>query len=423
MTQWETPLAERMRPSSLDQYIGHLDVMGPSGSLRVLLDKGVVPSCILYGPPGVGKTALVRLMASVTDRELFEINAVSAKVSQLRDLIEKAVRFKALSGRSAVAFVDEIYHFNKGQQNALLPSVEKGDVVLVGTTTENPWFEINKTLLSRLLVFSLEPLERDDLVRIMDNALSDEEKGLGKLGMKWEDGVLEELASSASGDARQALTRLEYLVRVISASGGSLLSQERVRKELPAAFVRHDKNGDDHYEVISAFIKSIRGSDPDAAVYWLARLLEAGEDIRFIARRMVISAAEDIGLADPMALILATSAAKASDMTGMPEARIILSEAAIYLAAAPKSNRAYDAVNQAISSIRKGDIQRVPNHLINGNPDYRYPHDDPRHWVPQSYLREPRRFYRPSEMGSEARIAQRLKRYWRRFRDGRDEEV
>ncbi len=416
MICWEIPLAERMRPSNLDEYVGHRSIIAPGTALRSHLDRGVVPSCILYGPPGVGKTALVRLMASVTERELFEINAVSAKVSQLRDLIDQGAKIKSMSGRSVVAFVDEIYHFNKSQQNALLPSVEKGDVILVGTTTENPWFEINKTLLSRLMVLTIEPLSEDDLVTLMSRALLDREKGLGELDLSCDESVLREIAATVGGDGRQALTRLEFLARSVAASGGSFISLERAKKDLPRASVRHDRGGDDHYQVISAFIKSIRGSDPDASVYWLARLLDSGEDVRFIARRMIISAAEDVGLADPMALMVATSAAQASDMTGMPEARIILSEAAIYLASAPKSDRAYAAVNKAMSDIEGGEVQRVPDHLINGNPGYLYPHEHRGHWVAQAYMRELRRYYFPSEMGHEPKILSRLSRLWRRFR-------
>ncbi|PIE54523.1 MAG: AAA family ATPase [Dethiosulfovibrio peptidovorans] len=422
MTCWEIPLAERMRPVSLDQYQGHLSILGPGASLRAMLKEGVVPSCILYGPPGIGKTALVRLMASVTERDLLEINAVSANVSQLRALVERGAQFKAMTGRGAIAFVDEIYHLNKGQQNALLPAVERGDVVLVGATTENPWFEINKTLLSRLLVFSLAPLNNVDLVNIMQAALADRDRGLGELELTWDDEVLMAIAQGTGGDARQALTRLEYLARAVSVSGGSKLTVERARRELPKSSLRHDREGDDHYQVISAFIKSIRGSDPDATVYWLARLLRAGEDIRFVARRMVISAAEDVGLADPMALVIASAAAHGAEMTGMPEARIILSEAAIYLAAAPKSNRAYDAMNCAMAAVDAGDLQAVPPHLINGNPGYVYPHDDPRHWVPQAYLEEPRRFYRPSDVGYETKISRILRRYWRRFRENSQED-
>lgn len=420
MTNWEIPLAERMRPRSLDEYVGQKSVIAPGTPLRAHLERGIVPSCILYGPPGVGKTALVRLMASVTGRDLFEINAVSAKVSQLRDLIDHAAGIKDLSGKSVVAFVDELYHFNKSQQNVLLPSVEKGDIILVGTTTENPRFEINKTLLSRLLVLTVEPLDPQDLVLLMERALKDGERGLGELGLDWEKEALLGIALASGGDGRQALTRLEFLARSVAASGGKVLSAEKAGKALPGVFLRHDKAGDDHYEVISAFIKSVRGSDPDASVYWLSRLLEGGEDIRFVARRMMISAAEDVGLADPMALVVAAAAALASDMTGMPEARIILAEAAIYLASAPKSNRSYEAVKEAQAAIEKGDVQRVPEHLINGNPGYVYPHDHKGHWAPQAYLRELRRFYYPSDMGYEAKIAARLGRLWRRFRESED---
>lgn len=422
MICWETPLAERMRPTSLDEYVGHSSIIAPDTALRRHLERGSVPSCILYGPPGVGKTALVRLMASVTGRELFEINAVSAKVSQLRELIDQGIKVKSMSGRSVVAFVDEIYHFNKSQQNALLPAVEKGDVILVGTTTENPWFEINKTLLSRLMVLTIDPLTDDDLVVLMSRALEDRARGLGELELSCDPAVLKEIAVSAGGDGRQALTRLEFLARSVAASGGSSISLERARKDLPRASVRHDRGEDDHYQVVSAFIKSIRGSDPDASIYWLARLLDSGEDIRFIARRMVISAAEDVGLADPMALVVATSAAQASDMTGMPEARIILAEAAVYLASAPKSNRAYSAIDKAFSDIEGGNVQRVPDHLSNKNSAYLYPHDYKGHWVAQSYMREPKRYYFPSEMGQEPKIRSRLSRLWRRFRDDSSKE-
>ena len=415
---WETPLAERMRPRSLAEYRGHSSILAPGMPLRRLLESGSVPSCILYGPPGVGKTALVRLMASVTDRQLFEINAVSAKVSELRALVAQAAEAKRFGGgRSAIAFVDEIYHFNTSQQDALLPVVEKGDIILVGTTTENPYFEINKTLLSRLLVFKVEPLEKNDLIDILHSALTDRERGLGSLGLSCDDAVIEAIASQAGGDGRQALTRLEFLARTVSLSGRSAITMDDAREALPQAAIRHDRGGDDHYAVISAFIKSIRGSDPDAAVYWLARLLESGEDVRFVARRMLISAAEDVGLADPQALCVASSAAYAADMTGLPEARLILAEAAIYLAAAPKSDSATAAYCRAENAVQSGDLQSVPPHLINGSPDYIYPHDDPRHWVAQKYLNEPRRFYSPASTGIEPALRARLARFWRRFRD------
>jgi len=415
--RWEAPLAERMRPGTLDEFAGQSHLLGENAPLRKILESGSVPSCILYGPPGVGKTTLVRLMAARTERDLLEINAVSAKVSELRDLVKEAENLKALrSGQSAVAFVDEIYHFNRSQQNALLPSVEKGDIILVGTTTENPWFEINKTLLSRMVVFQLNPLSEQELFGLLRRALADRERGLGQLEIAPDDEALHLIASMAGGDARQALTRLEFICSSVAARGGSILTKETAVETLPLAAVRYDKSSDDHYAVISALIKSIRGSDPDAAVYWLARLLAGGEDLRFLCRRLLISAAEDIGLADPQALVVASAAAHAVDMTGMPEARIILAEAVLYLAAAPKSNSAYRAVADAAKAIEKGDLQEVPFHLRPDGSGYVYPHDDPRHWTPQQYMTEQRRFYFPGELGSEREIGERLKKFWRRFR-------
>jgi putative ATPase len=406
-----------MRPGTLDEFAGQSHLLGENAPLRKILESGSVPSCILYGPPGVGKTTLVRLMAARTERDLLEINAVSAKVSELRDLVKEAENLKALrSGQSAVAFVDEIYHFNRSQQNALLPSVEKGDIILVGTTTENPWFEINKTLLSRMVVFQLNPLSEQELFGLLRRALADRERGLGQLEIAPDDEALHLIASMAGGDARQALTRLEFICSSVAARGGSILTKETAVETLPLAAVRYDKSSDDHYAVISALIKSIRGSDPDAAVYWLARLLAGGEDLRFLCRRLLISAAEDIGLADPQALVVASAAAHAVDMTGMPEARIILAEAVLYLAAAPKSNSAYRAVADAAKAIEKGDLQEVPFHLRPDGSGYVYPHDDPRHWTPQQYMTEQRRFYFPGELGSEREIGERLKKFWRRFR-------
>jgi putative ATPase len=410
-----TPLAERMRPRSFDEFAGQRHLVGEGAPLRKILEKGSVPSCILYGPPGTGKTTLARLMARMTGRDILEINAVSAKVAELRDLVRGAENLKTLrSGRSPVTFVDEIYHFNKSQQNVLLPSVERGDIVLVGATTENPWFEINKTLLSRMMVFQLEPLAEEDLAALLDTAMKDEERGFGLLGLRAESEAMALLASMASGDARQALGRLEFAASALDAENG-VLTRDFILQALPKAAIRHDKSSDDHYAVISALIKSIRGSDPDASIYWLARLLSAGEDLRFICRRVLISAAEDIGLADPNSLVVASAAAQAAEMTGMPEARIILAEAVIYLASAPKSNSSYLAIDRALKAVEEGDHQRVPPHLLPGAVDYAYPHDDPRHWTPQRYMTANRRFYFPSELGEERAMLGRLKKLWRRF--------
>ncbi len=412
---FEVPLAERMRPRTLDEYAGQRHILAPGKALRSMLDGGKAPSCILYGPPGVGKTTLVRLIARVTGRVLLEINAVSAKVETLRDLVERARGEKKLSARSAIAFVDEIYHFNSKQQNVLLPAVETGDLILIGTTTENPWFEINKTLLSRMVVYTLEPLGSEDICELLARALKDAERGLGRFGVRAERETIERIAALSGGDARQALTRLETAVSAAAMGGGSLLTDEIVAQSTGAAAQRYDRSSNDHYAVISALIKSMRGSDPDAALYWLARMLEGGDDVRFITRRLCIFAAEDVGLADPMALVLAQNAAAAVDRVGMPEANLILGEAVVYLASAPKSNSAYLAIKAAQQNVREGKIMEVPSHLRNDGEGYVYPHDSPSHWVPQAYMPEVRRFYFPGKLGAEARIEERLKRLWKRF--------
>ncbi len=412
---YEVPLAERMRPASLDEYAGQRHLLGRGKALRLMLESGKVPSCILYGPPGVGKTTLVRLMAKTTGRELLEINAVSAKVETLRDLLVEAAASKASTGRSSIAFVDEIYHFNKKQQNVLLPSVESGGLILVGTTTENPWFEINKTLLSRMVVYTLEPLAAEDIRALLERALGDKERGLGRLGVSADKKELELIAELSGGDARQALTRLEASVSAAAMGGGSSLSEEVIRQSTGRALQRYDRDTNDHYAVISALIKSIRGSDPDAALYWLARMLEAGDDLRFVTRRLCILASEDVGLADPMALVITQNAAAAVDRVGMPEASIILGETVIYLAAAPKSNSAYLAIAAAQKNVREGKIMEVPGHLRNDGEGYVYPHDAPAHWTPQAYMPEVRRFYFPGRLGAEARVEERFKRLWKRF--------
>ena len=412
---YEIPLAERMRPETLDDYAGQKHILGPGKPLRLMLEGGKVPSCILYGPPGVGKTTLVRIMSKATGRELLEINAVSAKVDTLRALVDNAKSSKRITGRSAVAFVDEIYHFNTKQQNVLLPSVETGDIILVGTTTENPWFEINKTLLSRMVVYTLKPLKEEDLASLIERALSDRVRGLGMLEVSAEKPVINKLAALAGGDARQALTRLEAAASSVALGGGSEITLKIIAESTGMATQRYDRVSDDHYAVISALIKSLRGSDPDAALYWLARMLAAGDDLRFICRRLCIFASEDVGLADPMALVIAQNTAAAVDRVGLPEADIILGEAVVYLASAPKSNSSYLGIRAALKAVEDGDLMEVPSHLRNDGEGYIYPHDSPGHWVPQAYLPEQRRFYYPGKLGAEARIRERFKLFWKRF--------
>ncbi|HAJ94113.1 MAG TPA: AAA family ATPase [Synergistaceae bacterium] len=417
MPIYEIPLAERMRPDNLDDYAGQEHILGPGKPLRIMLEGGKVPSCILYGPPGVGKTTLVRIMSKTTGRELLEINAVSAKVETLRTLVDKAKASKRTSGRSAIAFVDEIYHFNTKQQNVLLPSVETGDIILVGTTTENPWFEINKTLLSRMVVYTLKPLDEENIVLLLEKALSDKVRGLGMLEVTADKSVIGKLALLAGGDARQALTRLEAAASSVALGGGREVTLKIIAESTGMATQRYDRVSDDHYAVISALIKSLRGSDPDAALYWLARMLAAGDDLRFICRRLCIFASEDVGLADPMALVVAQNAAAAVDRVGLPEADIILGEAVVYLASAPKSNSSYLGIRAAMKAVEEGDLMEVPYHLRNDGEGYQYPHDSPGHWVPQTYLPEQRRFYYPGKLGAEARIKERLKLFWKRFAD------
>jgi putative ATPase len=318
--------------------------------------------------------------------------------------------------------VDEIYHFNTKQQNVLLPSVETGDIILVGTTTENPWFEINKTLLSRMVVYTLNPLDEDNIASLLEKALSDKVRGLGMLEVTADRSVISKLASLAGGDARQALTRLEAAASSVALGGGREVTIKIIAESTGMATQRYDRVSNDHYAVISALIKSMRGSDPDAALYWLARMLVAGDDLRFICRRLCIFASEDVGLADPMALLVAQNAAAAVDRVGLPEADIILGEAVVYLASAPKSNSSYLGIRAAMKAVEEGDLMEVPYHLRNDGEGYQYPHDSPGHWVPQTYLPEQRRFYYPGKLGAEARIKERLKLFWKRFADDPGDE-
>ncbi len=390
----QIPLAERMRPKKLSDFAGQRHLVGPQGAISRMVQSGVLPSMILWGPPGVGKTTLAQILANVFDRELFKLNAISSGVKDIREIIEKAERSEFMGQfKKPIVFIDEIHRFNKSQQDALLGAVEKGTLCLIGATTENPSFEVISALLSRCQTFVLESLTKEDLLQVLHHALiTDEWLQSKKVELQETDALL----AMSGGDARKLLNLLEMVVGSFSSSETALITNERVMSVLQQVTPVYDKNGEMHYDIISAFIKSIRGSDPDAALYWLARMLQSGEDPKFIARRMIILAAEDIGLANPNALLLATSCFQAIEMVGMPEARIILSEVVIYLATSPKSNSCYLAINQAMELAKQTHHLPVPLHLRNAPTalmkelryglNYKYPHDYPNHYVEQKYL-------------------------------------
>ncbi len=416
------PLAERMRPHTLDDFVGQEHLVGTEGIIRKMIETGNVQSMILWGPPGVGKTTLARLIASLTDRPFYTLSAVESGVKQVREVIEQSKKTTLWQQHTPILFIDEIHRFNKSQQDALLKAVEEGTLILIGATTENPSFEVIPPLLSRAQVYVLEPLGKKDLETILERALT-KDKYLSQRQIKIEQ--TDELFLQSGGDARKLLNILEMIAGLYP-QDPVIINNEAVKKVLLNRTLKYDKKGDWHYDIISAFIKSIRGSDPDAAIYWLARMIEAGEDIRFIARRLIISAAEDIGLANPNALLLAQATFDAVDKVGMPEARIILAETTIYLATSPKSNTAYKAINKAIETVRQTGELPVPLHLRNAptklmeelgyGGQYKYPHDFPDHFVQQQYLPEElsdARFYTPAKNQQENKILDRLKRWWR----------
>lgn len=405
------PLAQRMRPQSIDEIIGQEHILAPGKLLRRSIDTDRLSSIILYGPPGCGKTTIANVIAKVTHKFFQNLNAVTDGVPELRKVVKKAEDDLALYNQQTILFIDEIHRFNKSQQDALLPWVEKGVVILIGATTQNPFFSLNPALLSRSLIFKLEALEISDVVGLLTRALSDKERGLGNYHTDVSEEALEHLANCAQGDVRIALNGLELAV-ISSApdeNGVRHIDLAAAEESIQRPAVVYDNTGDEHYDIVSAFIKSMRGSDADAAVYYLARMLDAGEDPLFIARRMVILAAEDVGLADPNALVVAQSAANALQFVGLPEGRIILSEAVIYLACAPKSNSAYMAIDTALADLRSGKAAPVPKHLrdshykgaakLGHGKGYKYPHDYEGAWVEQEYLPEKLKgtvYYRPS---------------------------
>ena len=451
------PLAARMRPRNLDEFVGQAHVLGPDSALRALIEADELRSVILWGPAGTGKTSLAQIVARATRSHFEELSATSAGVKDVRAVLEAARQRLGASGRRTILFIDEIHRFNKAQQDALLPGVEDRTVVLIGATTENPFFALNTPLMSRSLLFRLEPLEPEELKTIVLRALADRERGLGGRGLRLDHDALDHLVLRADGDARHALNALEAAALVVLSRtrdsgeadvgtgrtaaeaapgpGGPdaesraaaadapeppavLITLADVEDALQRPRVSYDRAGDQHYDVASAFIKSIRGSDPDASVHYLARMLEAGEDPRFIARRLVISASEDIGLADPQALPVAVAAFQALEFVGLPEASLNLAEATVYLALAPKSNSAMKALSEARDELQRARPGKVPSHLqtatfrgerkLGIGVGYVYPHDQPGHWAPQNYLPEGLQggYYQPSDQGREPALAE-----------------
>jgi putative ATPase len=422
----EAPLAARMRPRLLDEFVGQEDIVGPGRLLRRAIESDrLFSSVILWGPPGSGKTTLAMVIANHTRMHFITLSAVLAGKAELREVIDDAIERRKLHNQRTILFVDEVHRWNKAQQDALLPHVENGSITLIGATTENPYFEVIGALVSRSRVFQLRPLEDEHVRRILENALKDPERGYGKKQVKLDEDSLEHLIHVAGGDARNALNALELAVESTPADeqGFIHVSLEVAQESIQRRAVLYDKDGDAHYDTISAFIKSVRGSDPDAALYWLAKMLYAGEDPRFILRRLIILAGEDIGLADPLGLVVASAATQAFDYIGLPEGIYPVVEATLYLATAPKSNTA-TAYFKAFQLIEDEGITAVPQHLQDATRDakalghgkgYQYPHEDPEHFLPQQYLPRPllgTYFYNPSTQGYEAQVVERLAR-WR----------
>ena len=423
----EAPLAERMRPRAFDQFIGQEHILGSDRVLRRSIAADRLPSILLWGPPGSGKTTLARLIAGTVQAHFEPVSAVASGVAELRRVVAEAKERRGMYQLRTILFVDEIHRFNKAQQDVILPHVEDGTVTFIGATTENPSFEVNAPLLSRCRVFTLQALTGEQVARIVRRALADPEQGLGRLAPHIDEAALEHLVNIANGDARVALNALETAAFATppGVDGQRRITPEVIADALQRRSPLYDKAGEGHYDTISAFIKSVRGSSPDGALYWLARMLESGEDPLFIARRLVILASEDIGLAEPQALPLAVAAQQAVHFLGMPEARIPLAEAAVFLAAAPKSNSAYIALERALADVRNKPNDPVPLHLRNAatgmlramdyGKGYRYAHDYEGHFVPQEYLPpllQNSRYYQPSREGREREIAERLKRWW-----------
>jgi len=428
----ESPLAARMRPRTLEEVVGQEHIIGKDKLLYRAIKADKISSIIFYGPPGTGKTTLAKVIANTTSAEFTQINATVAGKKDMEEVIEKAKKLQGMYGKRTILFIDEIHRFNKGQQDYLLPFVEDGTIILIGATTENPYFEVNGALISRSIIFELEPIPREAIKELLKKAVYDAERGMGSYDADIDDDALEFLADISGGDARHALNAIELGVMTTNRSGDGKIhitlevAQECIQKRA----VRYDKDGDNHYDTISAFIKSMRGSDPDAAVYYLARMLYAGESVTFIARRIMICASEDVGNADPMAIVVATNASMAVERIGMPEAQIILSQAASYVACAPKSNAACEAIFAAKDEVAKSGNLPIPSHLqdahykgaakLGRGTGYKYAHDYPNHYVEQQYLPyelNGKEFYKPSGNGYEQKIREHLTRIKKEAKD------
>lgn len=419
------PLAARMRPESLEEFVGQEHIIGKGKLLYRAIKADQLNSVIFYGPPGTGKTTLAKIIAKTTKRVFVQLNATTSGIKEIKDVVSEAKTRNGMNGGKTILFIDEIHRFNKTQQDALLPHVEDGTIVLIGATTENPYFEVNKALVSRSIIFELKQLESKDIEKLIKRAVTDSEKGYGYFDIDLKEDALKFLADMANGDARAALNAVELAVLTTDKNkdGKIVISMDVAQECIQKRALNYEKDGDNHYDTISAFIKSMRGSDPDAALYYLAKMIYAGEDPKFIARRIVICASEDVGNADPHALQVAVSAAEAVNFIGMPESRIILAQAVTYISCAPKSNASYMGIDMALSDVRNIKIKSVPNHLkdahysgakeLNHGVGYKYAHDYEGHYVKQQYLPDElvgRRYYEPSDNGVEKKIKESLKR-------------
>jgi len=416
----DSPLSARMRPRSIEEYVGQRHILGEGKLLTRAIEADRVSSLVLYGPPGIGKTTLALCISQRTQSHFERINAVASNVDEMRKILTAAQNRRITSGRKTILFIDEIHRFNKAQQDVLMPDIEEGNIILIGATVFNPFFSLVSPLLSRSLVFELFPLSPDDLMALMRRALADKERGLGALPVKIDEDALAFLSNISDGDGRKTLNALEVAVLTTprSPDGSIRITSAIAAESIQKKQVNYDGDGDAHYDTASAFIKSMRGSDADAALYWMAKMIYAGEDPRFIARRIVICAAEDVGNADPQALILAQAAFQAAKFIGLPEARIILAQAAVYVACAPKSNAVYLGIDRALADVKEQRTQGIPVHLKDGHykgaaklghgTGYKYAHDYPQHYVEQEYMPHEAVYYEPTLQGYEAKIKERM---------------